>query len=128
MVAMRRAIAILTCVLIVIACSRTSEIPRERFEAASHEGADEYRINTRQGRTYIAQQYAVTDSSLQISTLMPSEFSDQLMPAALSIPLEDVVTIQKVDHGPPVYLMAAVGVVLFVAVAAFISGGDAFTD
>lgn len=124
----RPSAVVILCALLAAGCSRAVDVPREQFEAASHENADEYRINTRQGRTYIAQQYAVTDSSLQISTLVPSELSDQLMPAALSIPLEDVVTIQKVDHGPSIYLRAAAGVVLFVAVVALVSGGDAFTD
>jgi hypothetical protein len=47
------------------------------------------------------------------------------------IPLDQVKSIERVENGPPLWVIVgvgAVGVAAFIGAMALISGGDAFTD
>ena len=122
-----RAVAIAVAVLLVAACSRTIDVPREQFDASSKKVDHTHSIWTLSGDEYRVESFQATDSSLVISALNRSDPRHAKAGLPISIPLDSVKTVQRIDHRPPTWVI--VGTVgAFVLVAALLSDGEAFTD
>lgn len=116
--------------MIVSGCGGYVEIPREKFEAASHEEAI-HRVLERSGEEYLVNHFTLTDTTLVIMSLAPNDRRYHRVVRPIELPLDDITSIQRVENGPPAWTIIAVGVVgvgLFIAAVAWLSGGDAFSD
>jgi len=120
----------LVIAMIASGCGGYTEIPREHFEAASHDEAI-HRVMKRGGEEYLVNQFTLTETTLVIVSLAPNDRRYHRVTLPIELPLDDVASIQRVDNGPPGWTIIALGVVgvgLFIAAVAWLSGGDAFTD
>ena len=123
-------IAALMIAIVSTACSHVVEVPRNEFAAISRVESGEHRIHTKAGDEYRAAGFEVTSESVSVFKLSSSDsHPDVAMPVV--IPLEEVKSIERVENGPPLWMIVAVGAVgiaAFIGAMALISGGDAFTD
>ncbi len=128
---LRRMVASLAIVMIVSGCGGYVEIPRGQFEVASHDEDAIHRVLKQGGEEYLVNQFTLTDSTLVIVSLAPNDRRYHHIPLPIELKLDDINSIHRVDNGPPAWTiiaLGAVGVGLFVAAVAWLSGGDAFTD
>jgi hypothetical protein len=127
MKSIKRLAAALVMVHLVTGCTRAVEVPKQRFDAASHETSKTHRITPKAGAAYLVERFSVADSTLTVEVLNPKDvrFGEVVLP--ISIPMANVESIQRIENGPPIYVVI-IAVGAFIAVAAILSGGDAFTD
>ena len=124
---LRRPVALLASVLMLASCApRTLSVPRENYQAASRESG-EYRIETVNGETYLANRFSVNDATLAIGRLSLSDKAHAKTPLPVVIPLADVVSIHRVNPETPTWVWI-LGAAAFIGVVALLSSGDAFTD
>lgn len=118
--------------MIVSACSTAYvDIPREQFETASHKESEIHRVMQKNGEVYLVNHFSLTDTTLVIYALAPNDPGYQRITRPIVLPREDIASIQRVDNGPPgwtIICLGIVGVGLFIAAVAWLSGGDAFSD
>jgi len=116
--------------IVATGCSHAVEVPRNEFAAMSRVESGEHRIYTMSGDEYLAADFEITTGSVSVFKLSSSDrHRDATMPVV--IPMEEVKSIERVENGPPLWMIVAVGAVgvaAFIGVMAWISGGDAFTD
>ena len=127
----RRILASLVIVMIVGGCGGYVEIPREQFEAASHDESAIHRVIGPNGEEYLVNQFTVSDTTLVIVSLAPNDSRYHRIMLPIELPLGDVTSIKRVENGPPSWTIIAIGaagVGLLIAAVAWLSGGDAFTD
>ena len=98
--------------LIVSNCTGHVEIPREQFEAASHDDFQSHRIRTKKTE-YIAEAFSLTDSTLVISRLAPADTRYRHEKPPFAIPRDAVVSIAGVQSKGYVPIIA-IGVVIVV--------------
>lgn len=128
---LRRICSSLLIVVFVSGCGRYVEIPREQFDAASHDESAIHRVMKQGGEEYLVNQFTLTETTLVIVTLAPNDRRYHRVTLPIVLPLDDVASIQRVDNGPPgwtIVALGAVGIGLFIAAVAWLSGGDAFSD
>ncbi len=109
--------SILTLVFMVAGCGGHVEIPREQFEAASHDGFLSHRIRTAKTE-YVAVRFSFTDSTLVINELAPADTRYRLERPPFIIPRNDVGSIAGVknnDTAPVVAIGIAFGLIVIVA-------------
>ncbi|HEX6941530.1 MAG TPA: hypothetical protein VF128_01315 [Gemmatimonadaceae bacterium] len=120
-----RYIALLACALTVPGCTRAIDVPPASYEQAARID-DVHTIRTRAGDSYLARRFAVSDSTLIIDELSPDDGHDRAR-LPLTFPRSTIESIERMEHRPPLYV-AVIGVGLFIAAIALLTGGDAFTD
>ena len=128
---LRRIVASLVIATIVSGCGGYVEIPREKFDAASHDESAIHRVVLRSGEEYLVNHFTLTDTTLVVMSLAPNDPRYQRVVRPIELPLDDVASIQRIDNGPPGWTIIALGVVgvgLLIASLAWLTGGDAFTD
>jgi hypothetical protein len=121
----------LVIAMIASGCGGYVEIPREQFEAASHDESAIHRVIKQSGEEYLVNHFTLTDTTLVIMSLAPNDRRYQRVVRPIELPLDDIASIQRVENGPPSWTIIAIGVVgvgLFIAAVAWLSGGDAFSD
>jgi hypothetical protein len=123
----RRIVNASVMLALVTGCSRAVELPRHQFEAASHENSKTHRITSKAEAEYVVERFSVADSTLTIEALNPEDVRFGKATLPISISIADVESIQRIENGAPLYV-AIIAVGAFIAVAAILSGGDAFTD
>jgi len=112
---------------LLAACSRTVDVPRERVEASSTLVEHTHRIWTVSGDEYCVEAFRVVESTVVISKLNPSDPRYDKADLPISVPLDSVQTVKRVEHKPSTWMIVgAVGA--FVLAAAWLSDGEAFTD
>ena len=122
-----RILSLLVIPLFLGACSHAVNVPRNQYDDTSLLYDVDHKIRTVSGEEYHSAEFWVTESMLVISKLSPSDPRYQTVELPLSIPLSDVASVQRIDHGPPIWAIA-VGVGAFIAVMAVLTQGEAFTD
>ena len=128
---LRRIVASLVIATIVSGCGGYVEIPREKFDTASHDESAIHRVVLRSGEEYLVNHFTLTDTTLVVMSLAPNDPRYQRVVRPIELPLDDVASIQRIDNGPPGWTIIALGVVgvgLLIASVAWLTGGDAFTD
>jgi len=121
----------LVIAMIASGCGGYVEIPREKFDAASHDESAIHRVVLRSGEEYLVNHFTLTDTTLVVMSLAPNDPRYQRVVRPIELPLDDVASIQRIDNGPPGWTIIALGVVgvgLLIASLAWLTGGDAFTD
>ena len=110
-----RLLASLSIVLMLSGCGGGHvEIPREQFEAASHDGFVSHRIQTAKTE-YVARRFSFTDSTLVITELAPADTRYRLERPPFAIPRSDVVSIAGVKNNDTAPVVA-IGIAAFLIV------------
>ncbi|HET6349451.1 MAG TPA: hypothetical protein VFH88_10260 [Candidatus Krumholzibacteria bacterium] len=94
--AQRSAAFALLALVFTSGCTGHVEIPREQFEAATHDDYLSHRIRTKRGGEYVVQRFAFTDSTLVISTLSPADARYRGARLPIILPRSDVESVAGV--------------------------------
>ncbi len=96
MKSIRRAIALVLVPLVAVACTRTIDVPVQQLES-SRNVTTPYRVTMKDGTQYRARQFTVTDSTLVIKDLLPSDPRRDEATLPIVVSLDDVASVQKSD-------------------------------
>jgi hypothetical protein len=117
--------AVLMIVLVAVGCTGHVEVPREEFEAATHDEFQSHRIRTKTTE-YIAHRFSFTDSTLVITQLAPADTRYRLERPPFVISRGEIESISGVKDNM-VAPVVAIGIGLgLVATIAALSGGSWF--
>jgi hypothetical protein len=94
--ALRRATALVLVVLTMASCSRAVEVPRDQFEAAAGE-ENAHRIQLADGSHFMAQRFAVTDSTIVIEELHRTDERRKKVTLPIVVPINDIRSIETID-------------------------------
>src|SRR5512139_3491639 len=109
-----RITAITACML--AGCSGAVEIPREQFEAASHDTSTSHRIRTKEGSEYVAAQFSLTDSTVVIGRLSQADYLYTSRRVPITVARQDVVSIAAVQSNELVPVIVVGSVMALAAV------------
>jgi len=90
-----------SCVLIALmatGCARAVLVPREDYDRASQERGKTHRVDMQDGSYYLARRFVVTDSTVVVEELYPSDkrYGPHVtMP--ISLTMQDVASISRVE-------------------------------
>ena len=100
-------------VLVLIGCSKAVELPRDQIanQPESHIG---YRIQMVDGSRYSAKRYSVTDSTLVIEKLNPSDSRYKKVSVPIALPITSVQSVSKLElkEGASFAVVATFGVIM----------------
>jgi hypothetical protein len=91
------------------------DVPREQFEAASHDASASHVIRVKNGTEYVATQFSFTDSTLVVAALSPSDYLYKSRRVPIIVPREDIVSIAPVKSSkivPVVVVLSAAALVI----------------
>lgn len=105
---MRSRISIVLIVsMVVAACTKTVELPRNEFEAASHDASASHRIRTADNNEFVAEAFTVTDSTVVIVRLAPADLRYRTGDRApIVLKLQDVESIKRLESSQVPALVA----------------------
>lgn len=122
---MRSRTSILLMVLMVFsACTKTIEIPRNEFEAASQDASASHRIRTADNNEFVAEAFTVTDSTVVILRLSPADTryrTGDRVPIVLN--LQDVESIKRLHSSETPAIVAILFVFAMIYLATSFDGG-----
>lgn len=109
--------------LLLVACSRAAEIPRDQVGAEEYRKPGSYRIRLHGWNEYYARRFSMTDSTVVIEELTQSDDRYKLMrhDMPIVIPLADVVSISEMQSTwvtKPLLITSAVLVVATILIIA----------
>ena len=90
-----RVVALLMIAIIMSGCGGHVEVPREQFEAATHDEFLSHRIRTKRTE-YIAHHFSLTDSTLVITELAPADTRYRLERPPFIVPRDEIESIAGV--------------------------------
>jgi hypothetical protein len=107
-------VAILVCLaLIASGCSKAVQIPSDQVDAAAREESGRYRIQMVDGSYYTVERFSLTDSTIVIEKLGPSDARYKRIALPIDVPLADVESVSKyeLDHDRTFFALVGAGVV-----------------
>ena len=121
--ALRRSIALILIVFMAAGCSKPVEIPRDQFEAATREEHARHRIQMVDGSYYTVQRFSLTDSTVVVEKLNPTDPMYKRTALPIVVPLGDVESISKyeLDKDKSFFALVGAGAValVFIFIATF---------
>lgn len=95
-------------------CSKAVEIPRDQFEPPASEGKGVHRICMVDKSSYEARAFSMTDSTIVIETLNPTDSRYKRVELPIVLPLSEVESISKyeLDRGRSFFLLAGSFIVI----------------
>lgn len=109
-------------------CTRAVDVPRAQFEAASRDGSVTHRIRLKKNAEYMVRQFSVTDSTIVVTQLSPSDANYRLARLPIVIPLDEVDSIARAEPRKWVpFVVVGAGIALavtVVAIAASFAGSE----
>jgi hypothetical protein len=96
---LKRALSILLVALTATGCSKAVEIPRADIDNPKYHEPASYRIRMKGWEEYLVKRFTVTDSTIVIEELMPSDeryrFKRSSLP--IEVPRDDVTSIAEIQ-------------------------------
>jgi hypothetical protein len=123
---LKQVISVFLATLMAMGCTRTIDIPLHQVESM-RDPKTPCRVTMRDGTQYRVREFAVTDSTLVIKNLTPSDAYHDKAKLPLVVPLSEVTSVQKSEMTEWFWVGGVAIVVLFVAAAAasqVFSGSD----
>ena len=116
--ALRRSIALILLVFMAAGCSKPVEIPRDQFEAATREEHARYRIQMVDGSYYTVERFSLTDSTVVVEKLNPTDARYKRTALPIVVPLGAVESISRyeLDKDKSFFALVGAGVVALIVV------------
>jgi hypothetical protein len=113
----RRPLALVLIALLVTGCSHAVPIPRAEWSPEPAVAPGAYRVRLHGRVEYLVRHYAITDSTVVINELMPSDerFPHGRESLPIAIPLARVESISRMEPDWPMTSLAVVGLLGLVA-------------
>ena len=96
---MRRAAALALIAVVVTGCSKAVEIPRADIDDPKYREPGSYRIRTEGWNEYLVSRFSVTDSTIVIEGLLPSDerFRTGRNELPISVPRGEIASISQLE-------------------------------
>ncbi len=106
---LRRLICVVLIAGMTTGCSKAVEIPRDQFEAAAGEESARYRVEMTDGSQYTVERFSLTDSTVVIEELGPSDERYKRAVLPIVLPLGDLEAIARYEFDKDRSFFALVG-------------------
>jgi hypothetical protein len=119
-----RTVSVVLIAFLVTGCSSTRQVPREEFEAVSHEPLRVHHVTMTDGSDYSVTRFSVTDSTFVIEELGKTDerYAYAVMPIVRR--LDSVAALETKDARGEAWVVLVVVGLVFIAVTA---GSDWFS-
>ncbi len=95
---LRRAIATVPFIVALAGCTKTVDVPIDDLESV-HDRKARHHVNMVDGSQYSVRQFTVTDSTLVIDDLSPTDSRKGVVNEPITVPRDSIASVERLEGG-----------------------------